>query len=142
MKPDFLSDYPALSGYTGKTLIVYDGERPFCTRFVARQRLKDSVGPLSIQNAREENDLVSALWAADFDFNAGLLLIWNDQIFHGDGCVNRLALLSSGFGVFNKLNAVLFRSPRVSAFVYPAMRAARNAVLRLMGRKRLLQRAR
>ena len=66
-----------------------------------------------------------------------MVLIWNDQVFHGDDCVNRLALLSSGSGLFNKLNAALFSSPRVSALMYPILRAGRNAVLKLLGRKKL-----
>lgn len=137
MKPAALSEYPAFGAYSGKTFVVYDGECPFCARFVAMQRLKESVGLVGLHNARMENDLVSALWAAGFDLNEGMVLIWNDQIFHGDDCVNRLALLSSGSGLFNKLYTVLFSSPRVSALMYPVLRAGRTAVLKLLGRKRL-----
>lgn len=137
MKPVALSEYPALSAYSGKTLVVYDGECPFCARFAAWQRLKDSVGPVSLHNARVESELVSALWAEGFDLNEGMVLIWNDQVFFGDDCVNRLALLSSGSGLFNKLNSVLFRSSRVSALMYPMLRAGRLAVLKVLGRKRL-----
>lgn len=137
MKRSALSEYPALSAYSSKTIVVYDGECPFCARFVTWQRLKDSVGPISLCSARKESDLVSSLWAEGFDLNEGMVLIWNDQVFHGDDCVNRLALLSSGFGLFNKLNAVLFSSPRVSALMYPVLRAGRNAVLKLLGRKKL-----
>lgn len=137
MTPAALSEHPALGVYSGKTLVVYDGECPFCARFVALQRLKHSVGPVSLHNAREDSDLVSALWASGFDLNEGMVLIWNNQVFHGDDCVNRLALLSNGSGLFNKLNAVFFSSPRVSALMYPALRAGRNAVLKLLRRKKL-----
>ena len=137
MESTALSEYPALSAYSGKTIVVYDGECPFCARFAAWQRLKDSVGPVSLQNARVESDLVSTLWAEGFDLNEGMVLIWNDQVFFGDDCVNRLALLSSASGLFNKLNATLFSSSRVSALMYPILRAGRNTVLKLLGRKRL-----
>lgn len=140
MKPASLYDYPALGGYFDKTVIVYDGECPFCTRFVEWQQLKDAVGPVTLLNAHDGGDLVSALWATGYDLNEGMVLIWNNQIFHGDDCVNRLALLSSGSGTFNRLNSIIFSSPRVSAFMYPILRTGRNAVLRLMGRKKITQR--
>jgi hypothetical protein len=48
-----------------------------------------------------------------------------------------LALLSTRSGDFNRLNYWLFRSKRVSALLYPLLRACRNLVLRLMGRSRI-----
>lgn len=139
MKPASLSDHAVLSDYTDQAIIVYDGECPFCSRFVTWQRLKESVGPVTMFDAREGGDLVSSLWEAGYDLNDGMVLIWKNQIFHGDDCVNRLALLSSRSGLFNKLNSVVFRSPAVSRFMYPILRAGRNAVLQILGRKKLPQ---
>lgn len=141
MKPASLSEIPALAEYAGQTLIVYDGECPFCSRFVAWQRLRQSVGPVSLQDARENGALARALWAAGYDLDNGMVLIWNDQIFYGDECVHRLALLSSGSGLFNKMNAWAFRSPGVARLVYPLMRTGRNLTLRLLGRRKLTQNA-
>lgn len=137
MKPASLSDYPALHGLSGKTLMIYDGDCPFCTRFVAWQSLRASVGPVDMLNARDGGEYISVLWDAGYDFNEGMVLIWNDQIFHGDDCVHRLALLSSRSGVFNKLNSVIFKSPRISALLYPVLRTGRNITLQVIGRKRL-----
>lgn len=139
MKPVSLSDLPQLAGYAGKTVIVYDGECPFCARFVAWQKLKESVGPVQMYDARDAGELSRALWDAGYDLNEGMVLIWNDQVFHGDDCVHRLALLSSGSGLFNGLNAWVFKSPRISALLYPILRAGRNATLRMLGRRKLKQ---
>ncbi|MGH1354041.1 MAG: DCC1-like thiol-disulfide oxidoreductase family protein [Thalassovita sp.] len=139
MKPVSLSDLPALAAYAGKTVIIYDGECPFCSRFVQWQRLKESVGPVHMFDAREAGDLSTALWDAGYDLNEGMALIWNDQVFHGDDCVNRLALLSSGSGAFNMLNAWVFKSPRISALLYPILRLGRNTLLRLLGRRKISQ---
>jgi predicted DCC family thiol-disulfide oxidoreductase YuxK len=136
MKPVSLSELPELGAYAGKTVIVYDGECPFCSRFVAWQKLKESVGPVQMYDAREAGTLSTALWERGCDLNEGMVLIWNDQVFHGDDCVHRLALLSSGSGLFNALNARIFKSPRVSALLYPFMRGGRNATL---GRRKLQQ---
>ena len=139
MKPVSLSELPMLADYAGKTVIVYDGECPFCSRFVAWQRLKESVGAVQMFDARKAGDLSVALWDAGYDLNEGMVLIWNDQVFHGDECVHRLALLSSGSGLFNTLNAWVFRSPRISALLYPILRTGRNTLLCLLGRRKISQ---
>lgn len=137
MKSVSRSDHPALATLGGETRIVYDGDCPFCARYVAWQRLRESVGAVQLHNARDGGELVEALWAAGYDLDNGMVLLWRGQIFYGDECLNRLALLSSASGLFNRLNARLFSSPRVSAVAYPVLRAGRNLVLRLLRRKPL-----
>ena len=137
MKPVSLFDLPQLAAQAGKTVIVYDGECPFCARYVAWQRLRATVGAVQLHDARAGGDLVAALWSAGYDLNEGMVLIWNDQVFHGDACVNRLALLSSNSGLFNRMNALAFKSPLASALLYPVLRFGRNTVLRLLGRQKL-----
>jgi hypothetical protein len=57
--------------------------------------------------------------------------------YHGDACLNRLALMSSRSGLFNRLNYILFRSPRLSRLSYPLLRCGRSLALRLLGRQPL-----
>ncbi len=40
--------------------IVYDGECPFCSRYVALQRLRESIGKVSMVNARDHLPDVAA----------------------------------------------------------------------------------
>jgi hypothetical protein len=40
-------------------------------------------------------------------------------------------------GWFNKLNATIFSSPKISAALYPLMKQGRAVVLRLLGRRKL-----
>jgi hypothetical protein len=50
--------------------------------------------------------------------------------------------MSGPSDLFNRLNAALFRSPRVARLLYPMLRGGRNAVLRLLGRTKLADAAR
>lgn len=119
--------------------IVYDGECPFCSRYVAMLRLKKALGAVRLLNARDGGPIVAALVANGFDLDEGMALILDGRVYHGADCVNRLALLSTGSGLFNGLNATIFRSPTLSRLFYPGLRAGRNAALRLLGRKRIAE---
>ncbi|UXN74092.1 DUF393 domain-containing protein [Devosia sp. A8/3-2] len=117
--------------------MVYDGQCPFCSRFVTYQRLRESIGPLLLIDARQRPDLVREFEAVDMPLDQGMALIMGGRVYYGADCINRLALLSSRSGLFNKLNAVIFHSPTVSWLLYPVLRAGRNLTLRLLGHRKL-----
>jgi predicted DCC family thiol-disulfide oxidoreductase YuxK len=118
-------------------VIVYDGECPFCSRYVALVRLRETLGPVRLVNAREGGPIVEHLLDQGYDLDEGMVLIWQDRIYHGDECIHMLALLSTPSGAFNRINAALFRSERASRFLYPILRTGRNATLRLLGRRKM-----
>lgn len=118
-------------------VIVYDGECPFCSRYVKLLRLRETVGPVQLIDAREGGALVEDLLAQGIDLNEGMVLKLRGTLYHGDDCVHRLALLSTGSGLFNRLNAAIFRSQSASRLLYPMMRTGRNLVLLLLGRSKI-----
>lgn len=118
-------------------IIVYDGECPFCSRYVALLRLRASLGPFELIDARSGHPVARDLAARGFDLDEGMALIDGANVYFGDECVHRLALMSTPVGLFNRLNAAVFRSPRLSALLYPVLRAGRNATLSLLGRGRI-----
>ena len=118
-------------------IIVYDGECPFCSRYVAVVRLRDSVGPVRLVNAREPDPIVDELRRAGYDLDEGMVLRYGGRTYHGADCIMMLAMLSTPVGPFNRVNAAIFRSPTASRLLYPVLRAGRNAVLRLLGRTRI-----
>jgi predicted DCC family thiol-disulfide oxidoreductase YuxK len=126
------------SEWADTTVVIYDGECPFCSRFVTYQRLRESIGPLKLIDARQRPDLVREFAAADMPLDQGMALIMGGQVYYGADCVNRLALLSSRSGLFNKLNALIFHSPTVSRLLYPVLRAGRNLTLRVLGYSKLI----
>ena len=118
-------------------VLIYDGDCPFCSRYAKYLRLQRAVGPLTLIDARAGGSAVEQALARGFDLNEGMLLILNGTYYHGDACLNRLALMSSRTDWFNRLNYVLFRSPVLSKLGYPLLRSGRNLVLRLLGRRPL-----
>ncbi|MEM6634443.1 MAG: DCC1-like thiol-disulfide oxidoreductase family protein [Pseudomonadota bacterium] len=115
--------------------IVYDGECPFCANYVAMSRLRDSVGPVRLVNAREPSDEVTRLQAEGYDLNEGMAIIEGTRVYHGAACLARIAALSTASGAFNRLNSWLFRSPRVASMLYPFLRAGRNATIWIRGQR-------
>jgi predicted DCC family thiol-disulfide oxidoreductase YuxK len=114
--------------------LIYDGECPFCSRYARLTRLRETVGPIRLIDARERTPEVEAAIAAGYDLDRGMLLSLDGQLYHGAECLNRLALLSSRSTAFNRLAYALFRHPRLSRMAYPVLRAGRNAALRLLNR--------
>ncbi len=67
----------------------------------------------------------------------GMALIMSSEIYYGADCLNRLALLSSGSSILNRVSAFVFSSPRTSRLLYPVLKAGRRIVLTIMGKSKL-----
>ena len=117
--------------------LIYDGECPFCSRYSSHVRLKKAVGELTLIDARQGGPDVENVCALGYDLNEGMVLVMGDNYYHGAACLNRLALMSSNSGLFNRLNFFLFRSAFLSRASYPLLRSGRNLVLRILGRSKL-----
>jgi predicted DCC family thiol-disulfide oxidoreductase YuxK len=131
------ADGPA-DGAAGATYLIYDGECPFCSAYVKLMRLRESVGPVRLIDARDGGPEVLRVQAMGMDLNDGMVFHYSGSHYHGADALNVMALLSGGQSWFNRLNGRLFRSRTVSRVVYPFMRAGRNGVLRLLGRTKLV----
>ena len=117
--------------------LIYDGECPFCSRFVKWVRLKEAVGSIRLIDARRGGPEVEEARRAGFDLDEGMVLKLDGRFYHGDACVHALALMSTRSGAFNRLVYQAFRSPRAAAVLYPILRSARNATLAILGRRRI-----
>ena len=115
--------------------IVYDGDCPFCARYVRFIRLKDTVGDVDLVDARSDDPAVEQVRATGVNLNDGMALIDGDRIYFGDECIHRLALMSTPSGLFNRINAAVFRSPTLSRLLYPVLKTGRAITLRLLGRR-------
>jgi predicted DCC family thiol-disulfide oxidoreductase YuxK len=118
-------------------LLIYDKQCPFCDRYARLVRIRASVGEVRLVDAREGGAAMDEVTAAGLDIDRGMVLKMGERLYYGAEAMQVLALLSTRSGDFNRLNYWLFRSKRVSALLYPLLRACRNLVLRLMGRNRI-----
>lgn len=118
-------------------VVVYDGECPVCSAYVRYVRIKESVGGLSLYNARDGGEWIERIKQAGLNLDEGMVLIYAGRMYHGVDCIHMLALLSTRSGAFNRINAALFSRPKVAAFAYPILRAGRNLLLKLLNRSRL-----
>ena len=128
---------PPDGGDQADAWLVYDGQCPFCSRYARLVRLRQAVGRLRLVDAREGGPIVDEVTRAGLDIDEGMVLRIGGRLYHGADCIHAIALLSTPAGPFNRLNAALFRSRRLSRLLYPVLRAGRNAVLALRGTGRI-----
>ena len=114
--------------------LLYDGECPFCARYVSMVRLRESIGRVRLIDARDQGPELLEVRAAGLNIDEGMVLKLNGRLHHGDECIQHIALLTTPSGVFNRLNAWVFRSGARSRALYPMLRTGRNTALRLLGR--------
>lgn len=117
--------------------LLYDGECPFCSRYVRHVRLRAAIGPITLANAREHAALLEEVRRLGFDVDTGMVLKLDGNYYHGADCIHALALLTTPSGWFNRINSLVFRSATASKVLYPILRTGRNLTLRLLGRARL-----
>ncbi len=103
--------------------IVYDGECPFCARYVALMRLREGHA-VRLIDARREPELAASY---GLDLNAGMIADLDGAVHHGAAAVALLSRLSRRPGPL--------ASDRLARAVYPLMRAGRGLALKLLGRR-------
>ena len=117
--------------------IVYDGECPYCRNYVRLIKLKESVGPVKLINARLGGSKVEAVKEMGYDLNEGMIFYYNNNYHYGADAINMMALMSTRSTIFNRLNKFIFKHPRLSKVLYPIMRCGRNITLKALGKKKI-----
>lgn len=113
-------------------LLVYDEECPVCDDYCRRVRVEDSVGRLRLVNARESSAVMEQITAAGLDIDQGMVLKLDEVLYYGADAIHALALISTSSGFFNRFNHWLFRSKARARVLYPALRAGRNLLLKIL----------
>ena len=124
-----------MSGTTANSaiLIIYDGACPFCSRYTAWLRLRESVGQVTLLDARSDDERVRQLADQGLDFDSGMVVVIGSAVHHGAEAMHQLALLCDDGDVFNRLNRWIMTRQRLSRWLYPVLRAGRRWVLRIRG---------
>jgi predicted DCC family thiol-disulfide oxidoreductase YuxK len=118
-------------------LVIYDGDCMFCASFAKMYRARESLGPLTLWNARDIEQPLLGLLMARYNLDDGMLFVEGERIYFGADAVHALALVTSGSSLFNRLNGAMFRSPKLARLLYPVLRAGRNASLALRGKSQI-----
>lgn len=126
-----------MSGSKRRLTVIYDGDCPFCSRYVRLCRLRESFD-VDLVDARAHPDLVVELRSKGYDLDAGIVVqVEEGGAHHGAEAMWLLSTLSSKNGLWNRFFAAVFRNRRLAGILYPVLRAGRNLTLRLLGRKPL-----
>jgi len=124
----------ALQDQPGEVWFVYDGDCPICSVAARGLRIRQAVGELHLVDARADDDpVLDEVRRLGLDLDEGMVIKFRDTCYHGADALHVMALLGTGQGWFNRMNAVLFRSRFLSAVGYPPMRALRNLLIRWRG---------
>jgi predicted DCC family thiol-disulfide oxidoreductase YuxK len=128
-----MSDIPSMQ----RDFLLYDGECPFCSAYARMQRLRAAGVHLALLDARDEPELVARFAREGLDINEGMILRLGGSTYFGSDVLHTIALLTGPTGFANRLVARLFANRTVARVLYPALRAGRNATLKVMGRDKM-----
>jgi predicted DCC family thiol-disulfide oxidoreductase YuxK len=120
---------------TSDMALIYDGECPVCSAYSRALALRKLDAGFRLIDARSQDPLVSEVRSLGLDLNEGFVFKLGGEFHHGADAIHRLALVSSNIGPLNRLNYWVFRSPVLSKLLYPALKAGRNVLLAILGRK-------
>jgi predicted DCC family thiol-disulfide oxidoreductase YuxK len=120
-------------------VLVYDGHCPICSAYCKALAIRQLDSRFEIVNARQYHPILEIINEMGLNMDEGFVLKIGNEYFHGADAIHRLALISTGVGLFNNLNYFIFKSAYLSKILYPLLRTGRNIVLILLGRRKLNQ---
>ncbi len=118
-------------------LLVYDKQCPACDFYCTLARVRESVGNLVLVDAREDSAVMREITAAGLDIDQGMVLKIGSQLYYGADAINKLSLMSTRAGIFNRLSYWCFKSERVSRLLYPLLRSCRNLLLKILRKTKI-----
>jgi len=119
----------------GDVWLVYDGECPVCNTYCKHARIRDAVGRLHLVDARQPSPLMDEITAAGLDIDQGMVVKFEGVMYYGPEAIRMLTLLGTPSGLFNRISYLFFGTVRRSRIYYPAGKAIRNLILKLLGIK-------
>jgi predicted DCC family thiol-disulfide oxidoreductase YuxK len=115
--------------------LVYDGECPVCKTYCKYIRIRDAVGRLHLIDARQPSEMMDEITAAGLDIDQGMVVKFKNALYYGADAIQILTLLSTRFGVFNRINYFFFSSKAGAKVFYPIGKAIRTLLLKVLGIK-------
>ena len=116
--------------------IYYDGGCPFCTYFVIFSKLNKQY-EVSMKNLRDFPDKVEEFKKDLYDVNDGMIVIFDNKIYHGHHAIYIITKLSDKKYFSSILYRVFFSNIFITRILYPILRFFRNITLKLLKRKKI-----
>ncbi len=129
----------AVSGSAAREpiLLVYDKQCPACDFYCNLVRIRSDVGDLQLIDARDGGPVMEQITRAGLDIDQGMVLKVGSELYYGSDAIHVLSSMSTRAGLFNRLAYWTFRSRRLARVLYPALRALRNLLLKLLGKTKI-----
>ncbi|MFT4729770.1 MAG: putative DCC family thiol-disulfide oxidoreductase YuxK [Granulosicoccus sp.] len=117
--------------------VYYDGQCPFCSRYMQLYRLRQGDKELVLINVRNDVATLAEFTAMGLDIDNGMVVQLDDIRYTGAKAMEVLALVSSPSNYFNRINRWVFSKPQLAKLLYPILVACRNLTLLLLGRSKI-----
>jgi predicted DCC family thiol-disulfide oxidoreductase YuxK len=115
--------------------LLYDGECPVCSAYVAMARLRQLYPGLKVLNARSEPELVARLRGEGYEINEGMVLRLGGVTHFGAEATRMIAVLGRASPSRWRRTALgLIGGAPWSRRLYPWLNRARQVLLRLLRR--------
>jgi predicted DCC family thiol-disulfide oxidoreductase YuxK len=115
--------------------LLYDGECPVCSAYVAMSRMRQLYPSLRVLDARAEPALVAELRSRGCEINEGMVLSLDNKIHCGAEVTRIIALLGrSSPSRWRRLALHAIGGARWSGRLYPWLSRGRALLLRLLRR--------
>jgi predicted DCC family thiol-disulfide oxidoreductase YuxK len=120
----------------GADFLLYDGDCPACSAYVAMSRLRQRYPGLRVLSARTEPALVTELRGKGYEINEGMALCLDGVIHYGPDATRMIAVLgrSCPFRWRRAALASVGTAPWAQR-LYPWLNRMRFLLLRMLGRK-------
>jgi predicted DCC family thiol-disulfide oxidoreductase YuxK len=120
--------------------LIYDGECPVCTAYSCSVDVDEGkASGIRRINARSNDALVQQAKDAGIDLDEGMVVLHEGKMYHGADALNIMARFAPDSGLGNRLNKLFFSNATVSRLSYPLLRAGRNTLLKILGRKKIAE---
>jgi len=136
MLPEMRQEMPQEAIHMGRDFLLYDGECPVCSAYVAMTQLRRHYPHIKVLDARTEPALVADLRRRGYEINEGMVLRLDGAIHFGPDATHMIAVLGRPSPSWWRKAALAGTGTAPWARrLYPWLNRMRGLLLRLLGRR-------
>lgn len=112
--------------------VVYDKQCPVCHAYCRLVESPLGADRVTLIDARDDSELMAEITRRGLDIDQGMVVRTGDELYYGADAIVQLARLGPGNRMFDRINRLLFKQPRLAHVCYPLMRSVRNVLLKIL----------